>query len=118
MRISDWSSDVCSSDLVHGQPHRVAGGGGQGGEFAQRPPPGVHFHPRRARLADQLLVQRLLKPVLAHLESGKDQQRVARFLIFPLLSLAPARSASLLRRISSSAASAPSCWSEDRQSVV
>src|SRR3546814_20949644 len=59
MRISDWSSDVCSSDLAAG----------------------VHLYPRGAGLADQALVEGLFKPVLADLEPGEDQQRVLPFLI-------------------------------------
>src|SRR3546814_7082351 len=29
MRISDWSSDVCSSDLLHDEAHVLAGHGGE-----------------------------------------------------------------------------------------
>src|SRR3546814_13244838 len=43
MRISDWSSDVCSSDLRGDEPRR--GGGGAGGCGAEAPPAEAPLHP-------------------------------------------------------------------------
>src|SRR3546814_7924861 len=37
MRISDWSSDVCSSDLGADRLHRGEGAGDDGGERLRRP---------------------------------------------------------------------------------
>src|SRR3546814_6696181 len=36
LRISDWSSDVCSSDLAHGGPARAAAGAPRGARFRRR----------------------------------------------------------------------------------
>src|SRR3546814_20995822 len=52
MRISDWSSDVCSSDLAEGGDRELAGGpaGGAGGRQQPGGPGcGVTHHPLRPR---------------------------------------------------------------------
>src|SRR3546814_10508732 len=53
MRISDWSSDVCSSDLRHpfpeSLPERLEEGGGEPVDFAGRP--GAPARDHEARLA-------------------------------------------------------------------
>src|SRR3546814_16132607 len=64
MRISDWSSDVCSSDLPHGQPVET---------FGERNPlpsrPGIEYLlPRRKRLRTQGAHPHKLYP-----ETGVDQ---------------------------------------------
>src|SRR3546814_15386400 len=58
MRISDWSSDVCSSDL-----HLAARG---------------DLDPARARLAAQHRLEIFLERLLAVLETGRDVERVLR----------------------------------------
>src|SRR3546814_238654 len=68
MRISDWSSDVCSSDLVLAPPPAKAGGGSQrqlpqGAATLERPPSARDPRMRPALLA--LLVAAALSPSLA-----------------------------------------------------
>src|SRR3546814_6918070 len=64
MRISDWSSDVCSSDLI--------GGLLNDGRQARKPTVDVHFH-GRGREAD--LARRFIDTVALHLDQ-QDRLRL------------------------------------------
>src|SRR3546814_8162455 len=61
MRISDWSSDVCSSDLERGQPDRVGRRAGERRAGAQLARPGrdlaVADHPAGENAPRQLAVE-------------------------------------------------------------
>src|SRR3546814_2215097 len=72
MRISDWSSDVCSSDLSISADHRLEDREG-GAQTPQRHPHLV----QRARVpaSEQ---QRLIQPKLPHAALGDMPERISR----------------------------------------
>src|SRR3546814_6212087 len=78
MRISDWSSDVCSSDLIDGQrggkPHEAA----EGHRIKAHQPPGVGAF-QRVEIIDQLLGRGRVRRVLRHdhVQDEDDGQRNA-----------------------------------------
>src|SRR3546814_4070115 len=62
MRISDWSSDVCSSDLLHQAAHLVEAAGQQlgiGGAWGRQLQPRMAGRHQRLAVVEQLLVQLL-----------------------------------------------------------
>src|SRR3546814_1810459 len=88
MRISDWSSDVCSSDLHLLGGREVIAGHGQGADGAERE---AHHDPVRAAPAHEQ--DRLARPdAFAQQSAGQPAGAVRQFCEGPALDCAPLRS--------------------------
>ncbi len=66
---------------VDGEAHGIAGHIGPCLQVADDTATRRHFRPARARLAGELLVERLFEPILARLIARRDEQRVLGLLI-------------------------------------
>src|SRR3546814_3009654 len=85
MRISDWSSDVCSSDLHLLGGREVIAGHGQGADGAERE---AHHDPVRAAPAHEQ--DRLARPdAFAQQSAGQPAGAVRQFCEGPALDCAP-----------------------------
>src|SRR3546814_6598401 len=89
MRISDWSSDVCSSDLDHAKPekklardsdpaHKTASQEQAGGHKKQKQESGRKFPGRKP--ADQVHVPEIRKPPDTHARNARDGNCIRRAL--------------------------------------
>src|SRR3546814_11387576 len=68
MRISDWSSDVCSSDLRHHRPHEVAAHHQQAAIARPVPEAGELHPPNLLGLAVEVLLQAVPAVLVIHLK--------------------------------------------------